>query len=147
MGDAPDPQGADPASLALSVVEFGADEFEASLGDAVRPALRRRDRPFPLQLPEKFEIKARVAPAVAGQADHGLDLPVVVFLDFDPPALGEQVQDALLYARYVHVWMSPGKPGRTARGPHSQNKKPPPRLFTARGFWFSRPAFSRRSGP
>ncbi|CDX56943.1 hypothetical protein MPL3365_250056 [Mesorhizobium plurifarium] len=99
---------------ALSVVELGADELEPAPGDAIRAAIRRGNRFLAPQLPKKFKVEARIAPAVAGQAPDRGDLPALVLFDFDTPALREQVQDALFVARYVH-WRIPGKNNKSRR--------------------------------
>jgi hypothetical protein len=85
-----------------TVIELRANQFQPATGDAVGPASGRGDGPETLQLAEDYEIEAWIKPAVAGEAFDVCDFGAALTVEFDPAALGEQVQYALFGACNVH---------------------------------------------
>lgn len=81
-----------------AIVEFGANQFQTAPCDPIRLAAFRCDGAASFQFPKQADVQSRRAPAVAIDARDTFNLAIVAALDFDPPALREQVQDALFSA-------------------------------------------------
>ena len=90
--------GGAPRFIRSAIVGLRADELQTAPGDPVGLATQRGDGPPPLQFPEQLHVEAGEPPAVAGVAMHFQRLARRVADEFDPPALGEQVEDALFSA-------------------------------------------------
>lgn len=84
--------------FALPVVQFAANQLQSALGDPVGPAAGGADGPFRFQFPKQQQVEVWIAPALAGKAIEAFDAPFFVSGEFDPAALGEQVENALFGA-------------------------------------------------
>ena len=76
------------------------------------------DGPAPLQFAEEVHVEAGIAPAIAGEAMSLCRFAFVVADKVDPPALGEQVEDALFSAGYIHGVLVSGPAPRSTSGAH-----------------------------
>jgi len=53
---------------------------------------------MPFQFSKQAQIQSRGPPTVSIDADDAVDFSIIAAFDFDPPALREQVKDALFSA-------------------------------------------------
>lgn len=81
-----------------SIIEFRADKFEPAAGNPIGLPLFRGDGSPSLELAEQAHVETWRAPTLSIDADHAFDLAALAAFNFDPPALREQVQNALFSA-------------------------------------------------